>query len=241
MLEAFGATDPGCVRANNEDAFVSDAALGLFVVADGMGGAAAGERASSITVATLREIVAEQAHEGGMNPAKLTTAVHEAHRRVRAAAQEDSRLEGMGTTLAAAVAAGPRLLLASVGDSRIYLFSHGALTQISQDQSWVNEVGRKLGLAAENLRAHPMRHVLTMAIGVSAQLKVNTYERTLAPGEVLLLCSDGLHSVVSDAEIAQSLAGGGSLERRARLLIDAARAHGAPDNVTVVLVSPAAS
>lgn len=237
-MNAFGATDPGCVRSNNEDNFVCDPQLGLFVVADGMGGAAAGEHASHIAVDTLHEIVAEEAAEDGMNLNKLVTAIHEANRRVRAAAQADSRLEGMGTTLVAAVDVGSVVLAASVGDSRLYRFEAGRLEQISTDQSWVNDVGRKLGLPEETLRVHPMRHVLTMAVGVSPQLKVHSYEFPVAPGQLLLLCSDGLHGVMSDEEIAQVLHSGGSLERRGRLLIDTARAHGAPDNVTVVLAEP---
>jgi protein phosphatase len=237
MLEAFGATDRGCVRTNNEDAFLCEPALGLFAVADGMGGAAAGERAAQIAIATLREIVVEESAEGGMNAAKLVTAVHEAHRRLRAAAQQDARLQGMGTTLVAAVEAGPRLELVSVGDSRIYVHAAGRLRQITEDQSWAREVGRRLGLTAEQLRLHPMRHVLTMALGASSELKVNAYQHALAPGERLLLCTDGLHGVVADSDIARILDAGGSLEQCARRLMDAALARGAPDNVTVVLVA----
>jgi protein phosphatase len=200
-----------------------------------MGGAAAGETASRIATETLREILEEEASEG-MNPTKLVTAFHEANRRIKAAALEDSRLEGMGTTLVAGVVAGDQLLISSVGDSRAYSFQAGTLKQITEDQSWINDIGRRLGLPEETLKVHPMRHVLTMALGVSEQLKVNSYVVPFVSEILVLICSDGLYNVVSDAEVATVLNSGGSLERRARLLIDTARAHGAPDNVTVVLL-----
>jgi len=238
MLEAFGASDPGCVRTNNEDAFLVAPETGLYLVADGMGGAAAGETASRIATETLREILEEEVVEG-MNPTKLITAFHEANRRIKAAAAVDSKLSGMGTTLVAAVQVDGKLLISSVGDSRAYRFDHGDLQQLTEDQSWVNEIGRRLGLPEETLKVHPMRHVLTMALGVSENLKVNSYSVDVAPEMLLLICSDGLYNVVSDQEMTGILNGGGSLERRCQLLIDTARAHGAPDNVTVVLVQQA--
>lgn len=241
MLTAFGATDKGCVRANNEDTVLVAPELGLYLVADGMGGAAAGEKASHMAAETLRDVL-QDVREEGMNPAKLVSACHEANRRIKAAATEDSTLEGMGTTLVAAIdTAQPDktsepVLLASVGDSRAYRLDNGILQQITEDQNWINEVGRKLGLPEETLRVHPMRHVLTMAIGVSDQLKVNSYTVTMNPGTVLLLCTDGLHGVVSHQEIVEVLNRGGPIEQRAQLLIDTARAHGGPDNVSVVLL-----
>jgi len=241
MLTAYGATDKGCVRANNEDTFLVEQDLGLYLVADGMGGAAAGERASHLAAETLREVLHEVRDEG-MNSAKLVSACHEANRRVKAAASENSSLEGMGTTLVVAVEPpneghqDEALLLASVGDSRAYRFDAGVLQQITDDQSWINEVGRKLGLAEDTLRVHPMRHVLTMAIGVSDQLKVNSYTVPMTVETIVLLCSDGLHGVVTNQEIADVLNRGGPIEERAQLLIDTARAHGAPDNVSVVLL-----
>ncbi len=235
MLEAFGASDPGCVRNNNEDSFLVAPETGLYLVADGMGGAAAGETASRIAMETLKEILEEEATEG-MNATKLVTAFHEANRRIKAATLENSKLEGMGTTLVAGVKADGQLLLASVGDSRAYTFQTGKLTQVTEDQSWVNEIGRRLGLPEETLKTHPMRHVLTMALGVSEQLKVNQYTVPLSGEILVLICSDGLYNVVTDDEIANIVNSGGSLERRAKLLIDTAKAHGAPDNVTVVLL-----
>ncbi len=235
MLVAYGASDKGCVRHNNEDSFLAEPGLGLYLVADGMGGAAAGETASHVARETLREVVVDVKDEG-MNAAKLVSAFHEANRRIKAAAKENPSLEGMGTTLVAAIEAGQELLIASVGDSRAYRFEAGRLQQITEDQSWVNEVGRRLGLPEETLRVHPHRHMLTMAVGVSDPLKVHSYALTMDPETVVLLSSDGLHGVVTDQEITDVLNRGGSLEERGKMLIDTARAHGAPDNVTVVLL-----
>jgi PPM family protein phosphatase len=235
MLRAFGATDVGRVRANNEDTFIAAPELGLFLVADGMGGAAAGETASQIAAETMREIV-EQEGPDGMNPAKMITACHEVNRRIRTTAVADTRLSGMGTTLVAAAERGRDLLLVSVGDSRAYLYENGVLTQVTQDQSWVNEIGRKLGLSEQALGTHPMRHVLTMALGISGDLRINNYVLNLADGATLLLCSDGLHGPLAEAEIAAVFGDGGSLEDRGRALIDAALEHGGPDNVSVVLL-----
>jgi len=235
MLEAFALSDKGCVRSNNEDYCRIEPELGLYVLADGMGGARAGERASRIAVDTVAEIVLFSLNR---DPQALLAAVEEANRRVLEAAQTDPSLEGMGTTLVAALETGDELSIASVGDSRAYLMDNDGLQPITDDQTWVNEVGRPLGLDEESLRNHPMRHVLTMAIGASSPLSVNCYAVPMTPGSMVLMCSDGLHGVVEAAQIAQILRGDGtaSLEEYCRRLVQAAKDAGGPDNVTVVLV-----
>ena len=135
------------------------------------------------------------------------------------------------------------MAIASVGDSRAYLLDDAGLRVITDDQTWVNEVGRPLGLDEESLRNHPMRHVLTMAIGASAPLTVNHYSRAVDPGSLVLICSDGLHGVVEAPQMEQILRGGrngDSLEESCRRLIEAAKEAGGPDNVTAVLVRKAA-
>lgn len=235
MLEAFAMSDKGCVRANNEDYCLIEPRLGLYVLADGMGGAKAGERASKIAVETVAESVGTAQRRDSQ---VLLTAVEEANRRVLAAAQSDSTLEGMGTTLVAALEVEEDLSIASVGDSRAYLLDDDGFRVITDDQTWVNEVGRPLGLDEESLRNHPMRHVLTMAIGASAPLTVNYYSVPLKSGALVLMCSDGLHGVVETPQMEQILQGGrgGSLEESCRKLIHAAKEAGGPDNVTAVLV-----
>lgn len=234
MLEACGASDPGCVRGNNEDCFLLKPELGLYAVADGMGGAQAGEHASRLAVETLLEVV--QRNGSGPDSAKLVAAFHEANRRVIEAAATDAGLEGMGTTLVAAWKRDGELLIASVGDSRAYVFERDTLKPITEDQTWVNEVGRRLGINEETLKNHPMRHVLTMAIGVSEQLRVHTYEVKPAGGTQVLLCSDGLHGVAGEDEIKAILAEEAPLESKCRNLIAAARSRGGPDNITAILL-----
>jgi protein phosphatase len=145
-------------------------------------------------------------------------------------------MEGMGTTMVAVLESGAELLIASVGDSRVYFFDRDTLHAVTEDQSWVNEVGRKLGIDEESLRSHPMRHVLTMAIGVSDQLRVHKYSLKPVPGTQVLLCSDGLHGVAGEEQVAEVLATGDSLDQKCQKLIAAARARGGPDNITAVLL-----
>src|SRR5579872_3373103 len=236
MLEASALSDKGCVRSNNEDYCLIEPELGLYVLADGMGGAKAGERASRMAVDTVAEMVLLAQHRDSQ---VLISAVEEANRRVREAAHSDPSLEGMGTTLVAVLEMEEGLSIASVGDSRAYLLDEDGFRVITDDQTWVNEVGRPLGLDEESLRNHPMRHVLTMAIGASAPLTVNYYSVPLKHGALLLMCSDGLHGVVEQPELEQILRAGqngDSLEDSCRKLIQAAKQAGGPDNITTVLV-----
>jgi len=234
MLEAFGATDPGCIRGNNEDCFLIARSIGLYLVADGMGGAQAGEHASKLASDTVLDVITTNA--GNADAAILTEAFKEANRRVMLAASQDLTMEGMGTTLVAALVTGSDLVIASVGDSRAYAYENGALRPITDDQTWVNEVGRRLGLDEATLKSHPMRHVLTMAIGVSEDLRVHTYSLKPANGTQVLLCSDGLHGVINEEDIAKVLASPASLKDKCQQLIASARAQGGPDNITAVLL-----
>jgi serine/threonine protein phosphatase PrpC len=233
MLEAFGVSDPGCVRHNNEDCYLLSPQTGLYVVADGMGGAQAGEHASQLAVDTLAGVIAKGEQT---NPEMLARAFQEANNRVMSAAASDVNLEGMGTTLVAALESGPEVLIASVGDSRAYVYQSGELIVVTEDQTWVHEVGRRLGIDEMSLRTHPMRHVLTMAIGVSPELRVHSYALKPRPGDQILLSSDGLHGVIDATVIAKALAGNGDLESKCRRLIEAAKQAGGPDNITVVLL-----
>jgi len=237
MLEAFGASDPGCVRSNNEDYFLVIPAIGLYLVADGMGGAQAGEHASRLAAETIQQAVTQNGKT--MDSDGLVVAFGRANQRVMDAAAGNPEMEGMGTTLVAALENNGELLIASVGDSRVYTFENGNLNAVTEDQTWVNEVGRRLGIDEENLKSHPMRHVLTMAIGVSENLRVHTYRVKPVPGMLILLSSDGLHGVVSDEEIKKGLSSQASLEAKSKELIASARSRGGPDNITVVLLRAA--
>lgn len=233
-MQSYGLSDPGRVRKNNEDFLLVDHGQNLYIVADGMGGAQAGETASRLAAETVVEVMGKRS-----NPKlrDLEDAFIEANDRVRHAAASDLALEGMGTTLVGLLHDGDQMHIASVGDSRIYSFHCHKLESLVEDQTWVNEVGRRLGIDEDTLKRHPMRHVLTMAIGVGNPLRVNTRTISRESGMQLLLCSDGLHGVVASEAITRILADGSlNLEARAQALIEAARAAGGPDNITVLIL-----
>jgi len=237
MLDAFALSDVGRVRTNNEDCALILPEIGLYLLADGMGGARAGEMASRLAIDTVAEVVRQSWQR---DPQVLLSAVEEANRRVLEASNSDPQLEGMGTTLVAVLESGDELAIASVGDSRAYLLDDAGFRPITEDQTWVHEVGRPLGLDEESLRTHPMRHVLTMAIGVGGALSIHYYVVQLKPQALLLMCSDGLHGVV-EAQVIESvlrddLDGHNQLEHKCRALIEAAKDAGGPDNVTCVLL-----
>ena len=234
MLEAFGLSDPGCVRTNNEDYFLLAPSLDLYLVADGMGGAQAGEHASKLAGDTVADYVWSASERSGD---VLLRALAEANRRVIDAAEADPALHGMGTTMTAAWKLGSEVLIANVGDSRAYVYMSGELHVITEDQTWVNEVGRRLGIGEDQLKVHPMRHMLTMAIGVSQTLRIHSYAVPLETGAQFLLCSDGLHGVVETQTIGEILASELALESKCHTLIDAAKQAGGPDNITAVLLS----
>jgi PPM family protein phosphatase len=236
-LLASGQSDRGCIRANNEDSYFCDAGLGLFIVADGMGGASAGEHASKLAVDTVVECL-----QGAptRDTETLIAALREANRRVIEAGRSEAGKHGMGTTLVAALDTGNELLVASVGDSRAYVLDGESLRAVTVDQTWVQEVGRPLGIDEQSLRVHPLRHVLTMAIGAGAPLVVHCYSVALAPGAILLLSSDGLHGVLEhdqmEAILRRPASDTPSLMTKCRQLIEAARNAGGPDNITAVVV-----
>jgi|SRR5690348_10952878 PPM family protein phosphatase len=235
MLEAFGLSDPGCVRSNNEDYFISDTEMGIFILADGMGGANAGEFASHLSAETIYEFLLHAPSRNGLDT--LQEAFLEANQFVRKAAKTNPGLEGMGTTLLVARDMGEgRLQVGSVGDSRAYLLSQDGLSLITQDQTWVAEVGARLGLSDEALRSHPMRHVLTMAVGTAEDLRVHSRVIQLTTGDQVLLCSDGLHGVLDEKTLREALDSEKSLPEKCHYLVEAAKEKGGPDNVTVLLI-----
>ncbi len=234
MIRSYGISDVGKVRTNNEDSFAERPEMSFFAVADGMGGAQAGELASRITIDTLVERIGGLGDAAGLDD--LAAAVEEANRNVRARAVENPELSGMGTTAVAVLVRPPKAYLVNVGDSRAYRIREGRLELVSSDHSWVNEVGRGLGLTDEQLRGHPYRNVLTRAVGAEDELEVQRIEIDFPPGDVILLCSDGLHGVAGEETLREILSRPSSLEEKCRDLIEATLDLGAPDNVTAVLI-----
>jgi serine/threonine protein phosphatase PrpC len=242
-------SDVGRKRKGNEDSLACNEALRLYVVADGMGGHAAGEVASKVAVDAIEEFVTltsgneEITWPYGLDETisydgnRLKTAIRHANRKVIEATRERSELEGMATTVAAVLIDGDVANIAHVGDSRIYLWADGEIRLLTSDHSWINEQVQSGVISAEQARSHPLRNVVTRALGGRAELVVDVQSRKMAPGEILLLCSDGLTTMVPDAEIAGILGGGGEdLGATARALVDAANEHGGEDNITVLLV-----
>ncbi len=248
MLTAHGVSHPGKVRKINEDAWHMSLGLGLFVVADGMGGHNAGEVASILAVETLVTFM-QKTREGedvtwpyGVDPAmsfdanRLRTAIKLANRRVFRAAEERKEYTGMGTTVVAASIDGDTLIIGGVGDSRIYSLADGLFTQLTSDDSWVQTVERAGADNAEDLANHPMRHVLTKVIGARDELDVTITERRMQTGEVLLLCSDGLHGELPDPEIAAVLGTETGTPQLADRLVKAVLERRARDNVTALVI-----
>jgi PPM family protein phosphatase len=234
-LDAWGATDPGLVRQNNEDSWCIDPELRVAIVADGMGGAQCGEVASAMSVQIVVDHL-RQTLVAAVPGDAIQRAIVEANRSVLAKARSDAGCAGMGSTIVVAFWDVPRLVIANVGDSRAYLWRAGALTQLSYDQTLVNELRVRFGLSEEEVSNFPHKNVLTMAVGTTPDLVIRTHEETLQPGDVVLLCSDGLSGPVSEPVIAETLSTDAPLADLVQRLIDHAKANGAPDNVTAILL-----
>lgn len=239
-LRASGLSDVGKVRDSNEDQFLVDESTGLFAVADGMGGHAAGEVASEIAVRSLVDGFRERpAADRDDDPRRrLEEAIVEANRRIceSTAAHDDRR--GMGTTMVALLALGDHVVVAHVGDSRAYLLREGRLRLLTSDHSWVNEQVRMGVLSEHDAHRHPMRNVVTRALGSRGEVRVDLLEEPMRPGDSFLLCSDGLNVMLTDEQIRATLAGAeGDPAAACRALVDAANAGGGEDNTTVVVLA----
>ena len=235
-LSAAALTDVGLRRRVNEDRYALAADLGLYLVADGMGGHTAGQLASELAaeaaVNTLRTLIDASASL----TEKLRYSVSAANREILSAAQAKPELAGMGTTLVALLAGPDRIALAHVGDSRAYLVRGGRIRQLTDDHSLVAELVRRQEISAHAARGHPHRHVLTRALGVRRSVEADLAELTPAVNDTFVLCSDGLTTHVQDDEIAATVLSAADLESACDRLVDLANARGGEDNITVLLV-----
>lgn len=224
-------SDTGRRRRHNEDSYICKPPL--FAVADGMGGAQAGEVASGLAAAVLGEADAD----AGGGEERIATLIQEANRRVYQRSSEDAATSGMGTTMTVALvdASTETIALGHVGDSRAYRVRAGELEQLTDDHSLVGELTRSGKLSPEEAETHPQRSVITRALGTEPDVDVDTFTVEAEPEDVFLLCSDGLTDMISDEEILALLGGSHDLDAAARGLVDAANAGGGEDNITVVL------
>lgn len=220
---------PGRRRRHNEDSYVLEPPL--FAVADGMGGAKAGEIASSLAAAAVQE----SAVDGATGEARVAALIEEANRRVFRRANEDRAVSGMGTTMTVALVEDERVAIGHVGDSRAYLIREGRLEQLTDDHSLVAELVRSGKLTPEEAEAHPQRSVITRALGTESEVDVDTFSVHATPGDLFLLCSDGLTVMVDDDTILEAVEQHRSnLDEAAKALVNAANKGGGEDNITVV-------
>jgi serine/threonine protein phosphatase PrpC len=225
-------TDTGRKRRRNEDAFVL--APPLFAVADGMGGAQAGEIASKLAAAALEDTDAGRL----TGPEKVASLIQEANRRVHERSSIDPATSGMGTTMTVALVEDDGVVIGHVGDSRAYLVRGHELEQITEDHSLVNELLKTGKLSPEEAEAHPQRSVITRAVGTDPDVDVDSFVVETQDGDLFLICSDGLTDMVDDDHILETVeAHRGSLERMTKQLVTAANRGGGEDNITVVAFS----
>jgi PPM family protein phosphatase len=244
-VEAAARTDVGLVRHDNQDSFGINTELSLYLVCDGMGGAAGGQIASDLAVKTFlaiarQEIEAAQnqtnSHSPEITRLALRRAVAAANRAVNARAEWDIGYRGMGSTLVGARLTGDRLTVINVGDSRAYLVRDGHAVQLTEDHSFVAEQVRLGMMDAAEAATSPMQSVITRAIGVEADVHPDLYETTLQPGDTLLLTSDGLTRHLSTLELGEVLSSTHNAEEACTHLIELANQRGGSDNITCIVV-----
>ena len=240
-----GRTDVGRKRENNEDSFFIDDQVGLYIVADGMGGHRAGEVASSTVVSSVKDYmeafhtspVAHETNEGNMSPAATAVchSVELANRVVHQLSQDQGAYKGMGSTAAVAYFHNGTLITANVGDSRIYLVREDSMEQLTEDHTLLAEHMKKNPEWDPNTASIPMKHILVRAVGIHESVEADVYEMQPLSGDLILMCSDGLTDMLDDEEIHEAVLQGGDLEEICDRLVDMANERGGLDNVTTVL------
>ena len=232
IVDSAGVTDAGRKRRRNEDSFVREPPL--FVVADGMGGAQAGEVASRLAATAFRDFHDADELE---SEERVRAIIQEANRRIYERARSDAEASGMGTTITAALLVGGRVTVGHVGDSRAYRIRGGQIEQLTDDHSLVADLVRSGRIAPEEADTHPQRSVITRALGTDPEVDVDTFTVDAQPGDLFLLCSDGLTTMVDDGQLLSIVGRSKSLEEAAKALVKAANRAGGEDNVTVVMFS----
>lgn len=242
-------SDVGRKRSANEDSYYADDGLKLFVVADGMGGHAAGEVASKIAVDAIHDFIQFTTNDKditwpyefdetlSMGGNRLKTAIQTAHAKVLETTGNKKELQGMATTVVSILVEDGKAQVAHVGDSRAYLVREGKLIQLTSDHSWVNEQLRSGAITSAQARNHPYRNIVTRALGGPNPVDVDVSEEEMKEGDVVLLCSDGLNTMITDDDILAIISeNSADVEKACQELIDRANLNGGEDNVTAILV-----
>lgn len=229
-------TDIGLVRTSNEDSLLISGNIGLFAVADGMGGHRAGEIASATALQIVERELISRLNIGDKPGTALVNSVQEANRAVYEISRRNPELMGMGTTVTACLIRDKEAYLAQVGDSRAYLLRSGAIARLTEDHSLVQELVKKGGISEEQALIHPQRNVLTRALGTESVLEVDLYRIGIGPGDLLLLCTDGLTGYLLPGEMLNTVQESGDLEDAARKLLKKALGCGGADNITIILI-----
>ncbi len=237
MRIEFGVrSDPGKIRPSNEDSFIANMKSAIFLVADGMGGHAAGEIASQIAASTVEEVLSGGGSEFTIEQL-LQIAVQKANASVYETQRARPDCRGMGSTLTVLVFRGDQYHVAQVGDSRAYLLRDGALNQLTQDHSLVWPLYKSAIISKEDISRHPQKNLITRSVGTQPQVEADLQTSNALAGDVYMLCSDGLTDVLSDQDIRNVLSDGNrSPQELSELLVDAANAGGGPDNITALVV-----
>jgi protein phosphatase len=245
---ASGRTEVGCVRKHNEDNFLLEPELGLFVVADGLGGHAAGEVASQIVVDKVGDFISQTAERDRTWPVEYEVGLSYDGNRLKGALlladqgilddiRGNPERESMGSTVVACLVQGDRATLVHVGDSRAYLLNSSGIQQVTRDHSWVAEQVANGILTADEARHHPFRNVITQALGNGGDLDVAVQEIQVKELDRILLCSDGLSGMIQDRAIWEIVEQASDVEAATAKLIDTAMANGGEDNITVVIIA----
>ncbi len=241
IIHSHSVSDRGLTRPNNEDAVLDRPEAGVWAVADGMGGHAAGEIASHLAVDALERSLADRPDHADAIADWLRGAFAAANDAIRTHARDVVETRGMGTTLTALVAADGHVVIAHVGDSRAYRLRNGDLAQITGDHTWVQERVEAGLLTPERAREHPYSSVLTRVLGMDAAVPADVLDVDLAEGDVVLLCTDGLTGMVDDAQLESILRLDAPLDVMASELVGAAKAQGGLDNISLIVLRAAPS
>ncbi|HEY9722202.1 MAG TPA: Stp1/IreP family PP2C-type Ser/Thr phosphatase [Oscillatoriaceae cyanobacterium] len=237
-LRVGSLTDIGKVREINQDSYSADAERGFFIVADGMGGHAAGEKASQTAVQTIKERLdnGAVAASNGQLLDLLQTSIQDANREIINASMENASMRGMGTTATVIVLKANQMYVGHVGDSRAYLIRNRRIDQITEDHSIVAQLVRARAITPQEAARHPYRNVITRCLGMQVDVEADTQQRELKPGDRLLICSDGLSGLVSDDEMLQYVLSSDEPQKTCHDLVNLALERGGSDNITVVLI-----